>query len=265
VDRLQRERFTGFSEQYDKYRPSPPIETISSLVRLYRKSDLETVADIGCGTGLSTLPWAGYADHIIGIEPNQEMVAIAKQNAAKALTTNVSFIEAASECIPIGDCEVDLVTCSQSFHWMEPLKAVAEFARILRAGGMVAVYDCDWPPSVGQSVETSFTRIVRLAKEVLERNSGQAKQWSKLKHLQNLEESGYFQFTKELCFHEWIKTDSQHIIGMIESQGAVQQAIKADDSHLVKTLEDEKQNILKEMGVKSRRGIMSYRMRIAIK
>ena len=247
------------------YRPSAPIETISSLVRLYLKSDLNLVADIGCGTGLSTFPWAGHADRVVGIEPNQEMVAIAKRNAAKAATKSVSFFEAESECIPVGDCEVDLVTCSQSFHWMQPQKALAEFARILKTGGIVAVYDCDWPPSVGQSVERSFARVMRLAIEVLERNSALAKQWPKSKHLENMQGSGYFRFTRELCFHEWIETDSQHIIGMIESQGVVQQAVKTADTRFVGTLEEETHKIHKEMGDGSRMGLMSYRMRIAVK
>jgi ubiquinone/menaquinone biosynthesis C-methylase UbiE len=109
-----------------------------------------------------------------------------KRNAAKAATKSVSFFEAESECIPIGDCEVDLVTCSQSFHWMQPQKTLAEFARILKTGGIVAVYDCDWPPSVGQSVERSFARVMRLAIEVLEHNSALAKQWPKSKHLAQL-------------------------------------------------------------------------------
>ena len=39
----------------------------------------------------------------------------------------------------------DIVTCSQSFHWMEPEPTLAEIARILRPGGVFAAYDYDWP------------------------------------------------------------------------------------------------------------------------
>ena len=52
---------------------------------------------------------------------------------------------------------------------------------------------------------------------------------------------------------------------MIESQGVVQQAVKTADTRFVATLEEETQKIRREMGDGSRTGLMSYRMRIAVK
>jgi len=37
----------------------------------------------------------------------------------------------------------DIVTCSQSLHWMVPESTFAEVARILRPGGVFATYDYD--------------------------------------------------------------------------------------------------------------------------
>ncbi len=41
-----------------------------------------------------------------------------------------------------------IVTCAQSFHWMEPESTFIEVARILRPGGVFAAYDYDRPPTV---------------------------------------------------------------------------------------------------------------------
>src|ERR1700685_3598340 len=40
----------------------------------------------------------------------------------------------------------DIVTASQAMHWFDPELALPEIARLLRPGGVLAAYDCDWPP-----------------------------------------------------------------------------------------------------------------------
>ena len=54
----------------------------------------------------------------------------------------------------------DVVTCSQSFHWMEAEPTLAEAVRILRPGGVFAAYDYDWPPIVHWEVEAAFEELL---------------------------------------------------------------------------------------------------------
>lgn len=51
-----------------------------------------------------------------------------------------------SDDLGLPDDSVDIITCSQSFHWMEPQSTLREFARVPRPGGIFVAYDCDWPP-----------------------------------------------------------------------------------------------------------------------
>lgn len=41
------------------------------------------VLDLGCGTGLSTRIWYGYADEVIGVDPNEDMRKQAEETSRK--------------------------------------------------------------------------------------------------------------------------------------------------------------------------------------
>ena len=67
----------------------------------------------------------------------------------KRLAENVTFRPGFGHDTGLASKTADLVTSSQSFHWMEPTSTLAEVARILRQGGAFCAYDCDWPPTMG--------------------------------------------------------------------------------------------------------------------
>src|SRR5439155_1377999 len=104
------------------------------------------VVDLGCGTGLSTRAWSGIAERVAGIEPNSAMLAVAEQ------APGVEYREAFAQETGFPNGVADVVTASQSLHWMEPAPTFAEAARILRPGGVFAAYDYDWRPAVESSV-----------------------------------------------------------------------------------------------------------------
>lgn len=265
IDRLQSERFSGFADIYDIYRPSTPIEQLRSILEIYGPVDDITIADIGCGTGLSTIPWAKYAKRVFGIEPNPEMIQIAKNKLVEGPATNVTFLEGESTQIPIADKEIDLITCSQSFHWMETTRSLEEFHRILRQNGLLAIYDYDWPISIGESLEMKFGVVIRTAVDVLQGNRAEARKWPKNLHLRNIIESNLFRFVKEICFEATMKLDAERYIGMIESQGAVQQVLKLKSERFINILAETKKDIFKEMENQSKMAVMTYRLRLAIK
>jgi SAM-dependent methyltransferase len=62
----------------------------------------------------------------------------------------------------------DIVTASQAMHWFDPGRALPEIARLLRPGGVLAAYDCDWPPAVNWQVDAAYTAYEeqRLALEI---------------------------------------------------------------------------------------------------
>lgn len=103
---------------------------------------LSSALDVGCGTGLSTVPLKEIARSVTGIDASAEMVALAPKESG------VRFLVARAESLPFGDGEFDLVTLSQVFHWLDRDKFLREANRVLRAHGWLVVYDDYF--SVGQ-------------------------------------------------------------------------------------------------------------------
>ncbi|MGV2794952.1 methyltransferase domain-containing protein, partial [Clostridium perfringens] len=133
------ERFSGFAELYDRYRPEAPQLVVELLGNyLGRKPDL--VMDLGCGTGLSTLIWGGRAERVIGVEPNADMRSEAnrKLKGAAGPAERITFVPGYSNRLDTPDNSVDIITCSQSFHWMEPVSTLKEAHRVLKRGGVFA-------------------------------------------------------------------------------------------------------------------------------
>ncbi|MDU5951208.1 MAG: methyltransferase domain-containing protein, partial [Paenibacillus macerans] len=70
------DRFNGFGTLYDQSRPQAP-EEVAKISTMYLGRAPEYVADVGCGTGLSTMIWLKHAERVIGIEPNDDMRGVA--------------------------------------------------------------------------------------------------------------------------------------------------------------------------------------------
>jgi SAM-dependent methyltransferase len=92
------------------------------------------VADVGCGTGILTRVLAERGLDVVGIDPNQDMLAEAR---AAGGTAEYRCGEAAATGLDQGS--VALVTVAQAFHWFDADRALAEFGRVLLPSGLVAV------------------------------------------------------------------------------------------------------------------------------
>src|SRR3954470_16097163 len=64
---------SGFADGFDANRPSPPAAVLDILCLEAQSQRPRLVVDLGSGTGLSTRPWAGRADEVVGVEASPEM------------------------------------------------------------------------------------------------------------------------------------------------------------------------------------------------
>jgi SAM-dependent methyltransferase len=179
----------GFADVYDAHRPAPPAAVLDIVQLLAQTERPRLVVDLGAGTGLSTRAWAERADEVVGVDANPSMLERAREATP---APNVRFVEAFAAETGLAAGEADVVTCSQSFHWMEPRPVLAEAARILRRGGVFAAYDYDVPPVVQPDVDELFRELIaarRAARDRLGIFAGQ-KVWPKERHLQQIQASG---------------------------------------------------------------------------
>ncbi len=114
--------------------------------RVVRDRRVKRVLDLGCGFGRSTVAFAQAADqaHVDGIDLSESCVTLAAHESPEALRGRLAFrqADAAASGMPAG--AYDLVTSTMLLHEM-PESAVraliAETARVLRPGGIVAHLD----------------------------------------------------------------------------------------------------------------------------
>jgi arsenite methyltransferase len=105
----------------------------------------ETVLDLGSGGGIDVLLSAqrvGPTGYVHGLDMTDEMLELARRNAATAGATNVEFHKGRMEAIPLPDASVDVVISNCVVN-LSTDKAVvlAEIARVLRPGGRLGVSD----------------------------------------------------------------------------------------------------------------------------
>jgi arsenite methyltransferase len=105
----------------------------------------ETVLDLGSGGGIDVLLSArrvGASGHAIGVDMTDEMLALARRNAAEAGASNVEFRKGTIERLPVDDASVDVVISNCVINLASDKTAVfAEIARVLKPGGRVGVSD----------------------------------------------------------------------------------------------------------------------------
>lgn len=105
----------------------------------------EIVLDLGSGGGADVLISArrvAPTGNAIGLDMTDEMLALARANAAEAGVDNVEFIKGYIEAIPLADASVDVVISNCVINLAADKRQVlAEAARVLRPGGRFAVSD----------------------------------------------------------------------------------------------------------------------------
>jgi arsenite methyltransferase len=105
----------------------------------------ERVLDLGSGGGIDILLSArrvGPRGFAYGVDMTDDMLTLARANAAKAGVTNVEFIEGEIEAVPLPDASVDVVISNCVINLSTDKPAVlGEMFRVLVPGGRIGISD----------------------------------------------------------------------------------------------------------------------------
>lgn len=231
-------RFSGIAAEYDAARPRPPAE-LAEVLTQWSGAGEPDVVDVGAGTGLSALLWAGRARQVTAVEPGEEMRAVAMRRLGLApgaggggqQAAGTRFVVAAGSAeatgLP-GGC-ADIVTASQAMHWFDAARALPEIARILRPGGVFAAYDCDWPPCIDWEVDAAYAAFSERMGQ-LEIARGLRPPHAGKRHLDRIRESGLFRHATEIAVHSREQGDARRLADVALSQGGTVALLQAGAS-----------------------------------
>jgi ubiquinone/menaquinone biosynthesis C-methylase UbiE len=125
--------FGPVADAYDRARPSYPEDAVAWMTG----SGRSVILELGAGTGKLTEVLHGTSGpighDILATDPLPEMLA------RLASRVPVKHVVATAEHIPLRSRSVDLVVSGQAFHWFDHDRALAEIARVLRPGGVLAL------------------------------------------------------------------------------------------------------------------------------
>jgi SAM-dependent methyltransferase len=130
--RAQRARSFGpAAEAYERARPAYPDDAVSWLAG----APVQRVVDVGAGTGKLTARLVRAGHDVVAVEPDDAMRGLLE----RAVPGVRQVLAGTAEDLPLAHGSADVVTVAQAWHWVDPLEASREIARVLRPGGVLAL------------------------------------------------------------------------------------------------------------------------------
>jgi SAM-dependent methyltransferase len=147
---------------YATYRRGYPPAAVDALVDAFGLTVDDVVMDLGCGTGQLSLPLAGRVRAVVGVDPEPDMLVLARRCATDRGITNATWMLGADRDLPalgatLGAAALGALTVAVAIHWMDRGALFRAARPLLRPGGGVAVVtngtplwlqDNDWSRAV---------------------------------------------------------------------------------------------------------------------
>jgi SAM-dependent methyltransferase len=125
------DHFSAVAGAYALQRPRYPDELFAYLHQLARKHDLAW--DCAAGSGQASVPLARHFRTVVATDLSAAMLA-------QAPHSSVQYRVAPAHASGLDPGSVDLVTVAQALHWLDLETFYAEVDRVLRPGGVLAVW-----------------------------------------------------------------------------------------------------------------------------
>ena len=127
-----KDHFSGHSAIYSQYRPDYPPELYRFLAE--QAPSRELAWDCATGNGQAALGLAAHFQHVIATDASSAQLEQACSHP------QVEYCVTPAEEAPFADHSVDTVTVAQALHWFHIDRFYREVNRILKTGGVLAVW-----------------------------------------------------------------------------------------------------------------------------
>lgn len=129
------DHFSSQADAYARYRPTYPPELFAWLAA--RAPERLLAWDAGCGSGQAATALAAHFARVVATDPSGRQLERARPHP------RVAYRRCAERVPEMADSSTDLVTVAQALHWFDRAAFFAECGRVLKTGGMLAVWTYD--------------------------------------------------------------------------------------------------------------------------
>lgn len=120
-----------FAGYYTTYRRGYPAAALDFVVDSLGVGPDDLIVDLGCGSGQLTIPLATRVRHVLGVDPEPDMLVHARAAARDRAVRAASWM--------LGADSVAAMTVSNAIHLMNSARLFTNLRDVLRAGGRIAV------------------------------------------------------------------------------------------------------------------------------
>jgi len=131
---MTRSPFDALVDAYDAARPSYPAAVFDAIDARQPLSG-SSVVEIGAGTGIATRALLDRGAHVLPVDIGVEMLRRLRER-----TPGQQVVIGSGEALPLRSSAADIVCAAQAWHWLDNDVACVEAIRVLRPGGLLAVW-----------------------------------------------------------------------------------------------------------------------------
>lgn len=164
----------GFSgdvaDYYARFRRGYPDQVLDSVREFFELTPDDRALDLGCGTGQLAVPLASRVGSVIGMDPEPDMLRLARQAAARRGIGNATWLLGGDTDIPalgtlLGRGSLATAVIGQALHWMRHEELFRRLLPLFRPRGGVAVaangtplwlQDSEWSMALRAHLERYF-------------------------------------------------------------------------------------------------------------
>jgi len=218
------DNFSAQSGQYAQYRPSYPDSLYAYLASIVPGHSLAW--DCGTGNGQAAIGLAKYFEHIHASDASADQI----KHAVPHDRVSYHVEEASQAALESGS--VDLVTVAQAVHWFDLDAFYKEVKRVLKPGGVIAVWTyhlCKITPQVDQASSRFYYEVLK-------------GYWSdRIGILEDRYQSMFFPFEEIDPPSLQMETHGNRaqFMGFLDSWSAVQKYLKEKGTHPLEQIWDE--------------------------
>lgn len=183
---MSEEHYTfGFDDAVLAFMSRRTLKTHGGFFAAHLKQGMN-VLDVACGPGSITIGIAERvgAGRVTGVDLNESQVALAKRAAAEQGINNAEFRTADAYALPFDDASFDALYCNALLeHLSDPGKAMREFIRVLKPGGVVGVAGPHWSRFLIAPMDAELTAAISAFTALQGSNGGDVDVGGKLSQL----------------------------------------------------------------------------------